>query len=193
MLIDRFLPRYDVTLVCETSIAASPDEAYAAMRETNLLDPIVKALFALRDLPLRIVRRLRKEPPPPPAPSRVTFGDVLQGPMWIPLIEEPGLELVIGSVGRFWQKDYGTRKVTAEEFIPFGEPGFAKLALSLAVRPTAAGSILRYEARTATTDETARKKFARYWRLIAPGVGLVMRRALKRIKAAAERPVEVGI
>ncbi len=192
MLIDRFLPSYDTTLVCETSIAASPDEAYAAMRETNLLDPVIKALFTLRELPLRIVRQLRREPPPPPGPSKVTFGDLLQqGPIWVPLLEEPGLELVIGSVGRFWQKDYGARQVAANDFIAFAEPGYAKLALSLAVRPTATGAILRYEARTATTDDAARRKFRGYWRIIAPGVALVMRRALRRIKVAAERPAVI--
>jgi hypothetical protein len=34
----------------------------------------------------------------------------------------------------------------------------------------------------------ARRKSRRYWRIIAPGVALVMRRALRRIKVAAERP-----
>ena len=100
------------------------------------------------------------------------------------LAEEPGTEFVLGSVGRFWRKDYGGRPVTADQFVPFNEPGYAKLALGLAVRPVGAGTILRYEARTATTDESARRTFRRYWHLIAPGVGLVMRRALRRIGSA---------
>lgn len=188
MLIDRFLPRYDVTYVCETSVDAPPEDTYAAIRETNLRDPVIDALFAVRELPLMIARRLRGEPPPPPAPPKVTFGDVAQmGPGWVSLAEEPGTEFVLGSVGRFWRKDYGGRPVTAEQFVPFSEPGYAKLALGLAVRPVGAGSILRCEARTATTDESARRTFRRYWRLIAPGVGLVMRRAVRRIKGEAER------
>lgn len=186
MVIDRFLPKYDVTHVCEMSVVAPPDETYDAIRETNLKDPVIDFLFALRELPLRIARRLRGEPPPPAAP-RVTFADVTQAPGWLSLGEEPGVEFVVGSVGRFWRKDYGWRKVTAAEFVPFAEPGYAKLAISLAVRPAGTGTILRYEARTATTDEAARRTFRRYWRLIGPGVGLVMRRALHRIKAEAER------
>jgi len=192
--IDRFLPRYDVTYVCEVSVDASPDDTYAAMKETDLRDPIVNALFALRELPINAVRRLRGQRTTVPVPEKITFGDISrQGPMWMQLLEEPGAELVIGSVGRFWHRDYGARPISPEAFVPFTEPGYAKLAISLAVRPTVNGAILRYEARTATTDETARRKFRRYWRIIAPGVALVMRRALKRIKAAAERPVNVGV
>jgi hypothetical protein len=191
MLIDRYLPKYDVTYICEASVDALPEDVYAAVRETNLRDPVVDALFALRELPLRIARRLRGEAPPPPALA-ITFGDIAQvGPGWVLLDEEPGVEFVIGSVGRFWRRDYGGRKVTAEDFIPFREPGYAKLALGLAVRRAGTGAILRYEARTATTDESARRKFRRYWRLIAPGVGLVMRRVLRRMKAEAERRAAV--
>ena len=47
-------------------------------------------------------------------------------------------------------------------------------------------NILRYEARTATTDETARRTFRRYWRIIGAGVGIVMRRVVRRIKTVAE-------
>jgi hypothetical protein len=46
--------------------------------------------------------------------------------------------------------------------------------------------VLRYEARTATTDEAARRHFRRYWRVIRPGVALVMRRALGLIREEAE-------
>jgi hypothetical protein len=192
--IDRFLPRYDVTYVCETSVDASPDDTYAAMKETDLRDPIVNTLFALRELPMNAVRRLRGQRITVPVRDKVRFGDIgRQGPMWMVLLEQPGVELVIGSVGRFWHRDYGARPIAPEAFVPFNEPGYAKLAISLAVRPTANGAILRYEARTATTDDTARRKFRRYWRIIAPGVALVMRRALKRIKAAAEKPVLVGV
>jgi hypothetical protein len=186
MLIDRYLPKFDETHICEASVAASPAEVYAAIRTINLRDPLVDALFAVRELPLRIKRRLRGERPPA-APPHVTFGSITTaGPGWVQLAEEPDVELVIGSVGRFWRKDYGGRPVLAEDFIPFRDPGYAKLAISLAVRPAGDGSILRYEARTATTDEAARRTFRRYWRLIVLGVALVMRRVVDRIKTAAE-------
>lgn len=188
MLIDRFLPEFDVTQVIEIEVDAPLQEVYAAILETDLRDPVINTLFALREIPLRISRRFRGETAPPPH-GRVTFGDIARGtPGWTLLCEEPGAELVIGSVGRIWQRDYGSRPVTRDEFTPFREPGYAKVALSFAVRPAVeCGTLLRYEARTATTDDFARRRFRRYWRIIHPGVALVMRRALTRIKTEAER------
>lgn len=187
MLIDRYLPVFDETYIYEASVDASPEETYAAIKETNLKDPVIDFLFELRELPRNIARRWRGEPRPPAARS-VTFGDLpQQGPEWIVLGEEPGVELVLGSVGKFWRKDYGSHKVTEPDFIPFREPGYAKLAISLSVRPAGDGTILRYEARTTTTDARARQTFRRYWRLIGAGVGLVMRRVVRRMKAEAER------
>jgi hypothetical protein len=82
--------------------------------------------------------------------------------------------------------------VTSDAFMHFAEPGYARLAISLAVFPSAADlTVLRYEARTATTDAAAKKAFRRYWRVIRPGVALVMRRALHRIRTEAERHTAV--
>ncbi len=186
MLIDRYLPRCDVSLEFETTVEAPADEVYRAIRETDLRDPIISALFALRELPQRLARRLHGQPPP--APPRVTFGTMIQdGPGWTLLAEQPDQELVVGSVGRVGERDYGGRAVSAGEFVGFNEPGYAKLVIGFSVRPGPTGeTVLRYEARTLTTDDTARRKFRRYWRLIRPGVSLVMRAALHRIKLTAE-------
>ena len=147
MLIDHYLPRYDVTEVHEVPVDAPPEVTYRTIRETDLTDPMINALFAIRELPTRLVRRLRGEVPHPPSAA-----------------------------------------VAPDLFVGFAEPGYAKLALSFRVLPIAGGgSLLRYEARTATTDDVARRRLRRYWRLIHPGVALVMRRALERIRAEAER------
>jgi len=187
MLIDRYLPECDVSLTCEATIDAGAGEVYRAIRDTDLHDPVISALFALRELPQRLVQRLHGEPTP--RPPRLTFGTIIQdGPGWAVLADEPERELVIGSVGRFWQRDYGGRPVTAEEFASFNEPGYAKLAIAFTLHSDVLGNtVLRYEARTATTDAAARRTFRRYWRLIRPGVALVMRSALHRIKLEAER------
>jgi hypothetical protein len=192
MLIDRYLPEYDVTLDCETRVDAPPEETYRAIREADLRDPVISALFALRELPMRLTRRLRGEHAPP-APRKITLGTITHdGPGWAVLADGPGQELVIGSVGRFWERDYGGRPVTAEEFVSFREPGYAKLAIAFSLRRDGlGGTLLRYEARTLTTDATAYRKFHRYWGLIRPGVALVMRSALHRIKLEAELAVMV--
>lgn len=188
MLIDKYLPRFDVAEVHELEVDAPPDVTYAAIREADLRDPLIAALFAIRELPNRIARRVRGAPSLP-EPKSFTFRDVTTPNMgWVLLAEEPGVEFVAGSVGRFWKWDYGWRPVAAEEFFAFEEPDYAKIAISLSVRAMAMGrSVLRYEARTGTTDEVARMRFRRYWRIVRPGVGIVMRRALDRIQAEAER------
>lgn len=190
MLIDRFLPRYDVTQVVETSVSATPEKTFALIRDTDLRDPLVDALFWLRELPQRLLRWWRHEPAVAAPRGKVTFRTITEsGPGWTLLAEEPGKEFVVGSVGRFWRKDYGGRPVKADEFKTFHEPGFAKLALGFAVRPApGGGAILRYEARTTTTDAAAERTFRRYWRVIHPGVALIMGRVVRRIKAQAERP-----
>ena len=192
MLIDHFLPRYDVTQVVETSVNATPERTFALIRDTDLRDPLVDALFWVRELPQRLLRWWRGEPAPPPARGKITLRTITEsGPGWTLLAEKPGVEFVVGSVGRFWRKDYGGRPVKAQEFTRFAEPGFAKLAVGFAVRPApGGGAILRYEARTTTTDSGAERIFRRYWRVIHPGVALIMARVLRRIKQQAEREGE---
>lgn len=188
MLIDRYLPRFDLTEVHEVEVDAPPEVTFDAIRKTELRDPLIDTLFGIRELSNRLARKLSGTPMPP-RPRTLTFADIAKPEMgWIPLAEDPGIEFVIGSVGRFWRKDYGWRPVNPVDFAGFSEPGYAKLALGFLVQPAGFGrSTLRYEARTATTDEIARKRFRRYWRVIRPGVAIVMRRALRRIKVEAER------
>lgn len=186
--IQGVLPDYDATLVCYLTVEAPPAVTFAAITEANILDPIVRGLFRVRELPQRVAAWVRGQERPA-VPDRVTFRDLLElDPAPAVLVEEPGVELVVGSVGRFWEKDYGARHVAAGDFAAFDEPGHAKLAMSLRVEGLGEGrSLLRYEARTATTDETAARLFRRYWRLISPGVAQVMRRALGLIRKEAER------
>jgi len=187
MLIDRFLPRFDVSEIHEVVVDAPSEITSDAIRQTDLRDPIIDGLFALRELPTRLLQRLRGAPALIP-PGPFTFDDMAKLDMgWMLLEEDPGTEFVVGSIGKFWQRDYGLKPVPAQDFISFAEPGYAKLAMSFSLRSAGGGAvILRYEARTATTDETARMHLRRYWRLIRPGVAIVMRRALRRIKAEAE-------
>jgi hypothetical protein len=58
--------------------------------------------------------------------------------------ELPGVEFVVGSVGRFWARDYGWKPVAADAFVAFEEPGYAKVAVSFRVVPRGVdGSCLR--------------------------------------------------
>jgi hypothetical protein len=71
---------------------------------------------------------------------------------------------------------------------PLDRPGYAKIAASLSLRPYGdERTLLSYEARTQTTDGTARRAFKRYWAIASPGAGVVMRSLLSLIAREARR------
>jgi hypothetical protein len=95
--------------------------------------------------------------------------------------------LLIGAVGRFWGRDVDWLEIDAADFRDFDRPGYGKVAAGFSVREYGEGrSLLSYEARTAATDESARRGFLRYWRLVGRGVGVVLRGTLRYIKGIAE-------
>jgi hypothetical protein len=189
-LLDHALPNFSETIVRQAVVHAPPETTFAAIQRANLMDPLVRVLFALREMPSRISARIRSKPLPA-LTHRVTFADLLGPESGMAVVGiDPGHEIVVGSIGRFWEKDYGHRRFTPEQFTTFDEPGYAKLAMDFTVLPVGNDeSLLRYEARTHPTDDEGRRRFHRYWRIIRPGVGVVMSRALSRIRAEAERGV----
>lgn len=185
MLIDRFIPDPDFQETRDLEVEAVPGEVMAAIKGTDLKDPVINTLFAVRDLPNRVVRRLGGRGGELENVSFTNIPDV--GPGWIKLAEEEEKELVLGAIGRFWRRDYGAKAVAPEDFAGFDEPGFLKLAVSSKVEALGYDqSVLHYEARVEATDAEARRQFVRYWKVIAPGNEVIVRRALQRIKAEAE-------
>jgi hypothetical protein len=88
---------------------------------------------------------------------------------------------VVGEVVR------GRRQSTPETFASADAPGSARIAASLAVHPYSLDHVLlTYEARTTATDDQARRGVRRYWRVLSPFVGLVLRGVLRAIRRRAE-------
>jgi hypothetical protein len=178
MLVDDFLPVYDVADAVATVVAADVTTTWNALMEVDLIDvgrrrPLVATLGALRVLPDLAAHLLHGElPPQGPAHLRLreTTHIAPDRGGWVLVGERPEDEIALGLIGRFWRPviAYATVR-TADEFRAFTEPGFAKTIYSLSVRPLAGGStLLSGMMRTATTDEHARRWFRRYWTL---GVG----------------------
>ena len=147
-------------------VAARPEAALAAARETRLADlPVVAALFRLRGL-------------------RAAPG----GPIWTSL-QAQGFRLhdpeTLVLIGRPWSPRGGTRSV--EDFVAFAEPGYAKMAIDLRALPDGEGARLETETRVYLTDGRARRRFGAYWLAIRPFSGLVRRLWLRAAKGAAER------
>lgn len=189
MLIDDYLPTYDVTVARHAVVEADPETTYRAALSADLFDlgPIVRVLGWLRVAPTYLIERVRGQESEP-MPDTLAFADLGGTDEWVLLAEKPGEEIVFGAVGTFWSPEIEWRAVDPEEFTEFDEPGYGKIALGLSVRPYGEGrTLLSYEARTATTDAGSRRRFRRYWRLIAPFAGYLMGKALERMAADAER------
>ena len=180
MLIDRFLPEYDVVEHHAIDVDAPVDRAYRAVKELDLArSPVVLALLFARGLPTTFTGAVK--------PKRRLGLDEIVESGFVVLGEEPDRELVLGVVGKFWRPTSGVHRVEASEFGGFDTPGFAKGAWNFVVseRP-GSGSRVETETRVACTDDDARRKFGWYWRLVGPFSALIRRVMLRDIKRGAE-------
>ena len=83
--------------------------------------------------------------------------------------------------------------MTPEQFAAFAEPGWGRIAAGISLRPFGdTRTLVSYEARTATHDPAAARGFERYWRLVRPFVGTIMRATLRAVRDSAESP-RVGV
>jgi hypothetical protein len=180
MLIDRFLPKYDVVEHHETTVDASGERAYRAVKELDLArSPVVLALLFARGIPTLFTGAVKPK-------RRLGLDEIIEAG-FVVLGEEAGRELVLGVVGKFWRPTSGVHRIEADEFTGFDTPGFAKAAWNFLVSERAGGgSTVMTETRVVCTDDDSRTKFARYWRLIGPFSALIRRVMLRQIKRDAE-------
>ena len=178
-MLDEFLPSYDFNEVHSVTTTAPPAAVMEAIRALTPLEvPVLVALMALRSGP-GLLRRRR--------PS--LRGPLLEGfrkAGFVELRAAPD-ELVFGGIGRFWRPSGGLRRVEPARFREFAEAGFAKAVFNFQVERSGVRTMLRTETRIAATDEHARRRFARYWRLIHPGSALIRMAWLRAIRRRAER------
>jgi hypothetical protein len=182
VLIDGFMPVFDVSERHHVLVEAPAEEAFRAVRRVDLaLSAPIRALFAVRGIPALLRRRPRGEK------RSMTLDDLIRAG-FVLLAEEPPREIVLGVVGTFWRPTGGVRRIEASDFADFSEPGRAKAAWNFRVESvTDGGSVVFTETRIRCADEPTRKKFLLYWAAIGPFSGLIRRRALNLIRADAER------
>ena len=108
---------------------------------------------------------------------------------FLALAEEPGVEFVIGVIGKFSApSELEFRRFQPGKFAGFAEPGFGKVAISFLVLPYGASrSLLCTETRTAITDAETARRFRRYRTAIGPFAAYLMRHWLALAKQNAER------
>jgi len=194
LLIDQFLPRYDLTVVHAHVFRVSAAECYRAAGELDLFRaPFIRILLDVRGLPQRVASALRGPAgdSTTPGQSRATFRvKDLVGLGWTQLGEIPGSQLVLGQISRPWEPITTGSPVTGEQFSTMDRPGFVKIAISLRADPYGSGSsILTIETRVAISDEESRRRFRRYWLLIGPFSAAIRRMAMRLLAAELRRPL----
>ncbi len=195
-LLDALMPIYDHTRVEHRIVTGSAPVVYRAARELDFLtvrSPLTDAAMFVRMLPSRIATRLGRQAIETEEPDTMRLGDMFDapdggGPEFFGLAETAGRELVAGGIGQFWKQVIEWQPVDAATFSEFATPGFGKITLGIRVDPVGSGrSCITYEARTQLTDDESRAKFGRYWKLVSPFAGHIMRAALKTIDETVPR------
>lgn len=182
MLIDEWMPVYDVVERHETRIRAPRDAVWAQVRRLDFgRPPLVRALMGLRSLPHLFTRAGREKL------GRMADAGFL-GAGFVILGERAGDELLIGVAGKFWRPTGNIERVTAEEIRRFDRPGFAVGAWNFTLREDGDATLLATETRVRCTDDASRRSFLRYWRVIGPFSGAIRVAMLKSIRRAVESP-----
>ena len=186
--LDWLLPEFDAIIVEHRVIEGGPDAVYRAVATIDMVEIpnaylAVRALFAARGAAERLVSALHGRPTPTEeAAGPMRLGDMPEQGEWVKLAEEEPRELAFGAIGRFWGGETAWKTIDAHEFVDIDDPGFAKIACSVSLRPYGtARTLVSYEARTQALDSDSRAHFLRYWRVVRPGVAIVMRAFLHAV------------
>jgi len=178
MHLDRFLPDYDVHEVHSIRVRAQPLAIHRALFEVTANEVwLFRALMTVRGLGARGADG-----------SRPIVEGAQAGGFAI-LLDEPGRELVLGVMGRFWQlRQRSIRRIgSPAEFVSFAEPGYARAAMNFLIEPEDGGACrLTTETRVRATDARARRAFRAYWTFVHPGSAFIRRMWLRAIRRRAQ-------
>lgn len=185
-LLEPFLPKPEFVERHDIDVAAPVGLTFECARELRMRQSrIVRSLFFIRTLPARLLGQS----------DEIDRGGLLEEALslgWGLLAERPGRAVVLGAVTQPWQGIVEFCSVPPDQFAAFHEPGYAKIVWTLEALPIGpAHSLARTETRVATTDAESRRRFRRYWRLVAPGIVLIRIAALRIIRREAERRVRM--
>lgn len=153
----------------QINIDAPPQAVWEHVRDIDLAWPsLVRFLLAVRGFRIS---------DGPKSPESLGF---------TVLSEKPNRHLILGLIGKFWTKDGGLVDIKPDGFAEFSDPGYAKAVWVFQLNPLQQGGTrLTTETRVQCTDEPSRRKFRRYWWVVAPFSGMIRRRLLKSIQKAS--------
>ena len=175
--LDEIMPEYQFSERHAARIHARPDQVIVAIRQSTFGDmKSLMTLLKIRGAALRIHRT----------------GDFLQDKRILDAFSESGYifggsEHEIAMVG-VWNVRANRRPEvrTLQEVADYRAQGAVKMGYNFTVQEAGAGwSTIVAETRVVALDESSRG-FARYWRFIVPGSGILRLQWLKGIKRRAE-------
>jgi len=181
LLLDRFMPRYDIVERHHIAVAAPADVVLDAARDADLQGSwVARTIFRAREILLG-ADPLAGRPHEGLLAETTALG-------WRVLAEQPGRELVVGAVTKPWEANVTFEGLAPDAFAAFDEPGYVKIAWTLRADPVDDGhATFRTETRAFATDASARRRFRRYWACLSPGIILIRLVLLRPVKQAAER------
>lgn len=167
MLIDDFLPEYQISKVHQLTIKAPADVVYKTLLTVNLgRSSLIKVLFKIRGLPYSML---------------TLTGMQMMG--FTKLGEVPGQELLFGLAGRFWTVKGNLQPVTPASFKGFQKTGFAKAAWNFSLLEDGENhTLIKTETRIQCFDKRSFSRFRLYWFLVGPFSSLIRKRMLKIVK-----------
>jgi hypothetical protein len=192
VLLDNLMPEFDATRIEHRVIDGRLADVYEAAIDADFVDAvrrsrIVRGMFLVRAAVERVAATARRSRVLNPAEATLRLAEMPEHGAWVRLGQDPPNEFAFGVIGRFWAGETTFEQIDASAFTSFDSPGYAKIAANLSLRSYGdQRTLLSYEARTQATDEAARRAFLRYWTVVSPGVGAVMRSLLAVI--AQETP-----
>lgn len=180
-LLDPFVPAPDVHGRHTTLVRAPADLVHEVARNFDMQSiPVVHTIFWLRTKLLRA-----KGPAPRAGAGLVAY---TQSIGWGVLVDQPGRAYVSGAACQPWQADVVFSPIPAEDFAAYAEPDRVKIVWSLETEPIEpALTRLSTETRVVATDEHARAKFRRYWRVFGIGILMIRWFLLPAVRREAER------
>jgi len=180
--LDHFVPVYQFREFHSIQVAASRERTYRAIRAVTAGE-----IFLFRTL--TAIRRFGRPGPESilSAPEHRPLLDVATHSGFMLLAEDPGREIVIGTLvvaPRGWRPRHSP---TPEDFKSLHAPGFAPAAMNFRLEDNGPGACrVTTETRVYATDAGTRRRFAAYWRVIYPGSALIRRMWLRAIRVRAE-------
>lgn len=181
--LDRFAPAYQFSERHQIRVAAPPERTFAAIRSVTASEiTLFRALTS--------IRRFGRSGPESilNAPEHLPILDVATRTTFLLLAHEPGREIVVGTLVAKPPEMRLPQEQTPQWYEELSEPGYGKAVMNFLVEPDGTGSLVTTETRVFATDDSTRRRFAVYWRIIYPGSALIRRMWLRAIRRRAEAP-----